>query len=109
MIERLFGKPILFLYDDGGVFNVRARRSLLEEPQQDTLIKDSIKRVKEQLAQIPEGKTKALVVAVDWKFGVVPTARFGYAAKLNNGWEIHGEGFMSKTEKGASVRAVKTW
>lgn len=81
---------------------------LLDAPQ-DTLIKDSLTRVREQLAQVPEGKTGALVIAVDYKFGFIPTARVGYANRLKNGWEIHGEAFISKAEKGASVRAVKTW
>src|SRR5688572_20247357 len=71
------------------------------------LIKDSAERVKKQLAQVPEGKTGALVVAVDWKYGVVPTLRTGIAHRTANGWEIHGEGFISKAEKGVSVRAVK--
>lgn len=82
---------------------------LLDDPQGDTLIKDSLKRVREQLAQVPEGKKGALVVAVDYKFGFLPTARVGYATRLTNGWEIHGEAFISKAEKGASIRAVKTW
>ena len=80
---------------------------LLDTPT-DTLIKDSLKRVRDQLAHVPEGKTGALVIAVDWK-GVVPTLRTGIAHRTANGWEIHGEGFISKAEKGASVRAVKTW
>lgn len=82
---------------------------LLDDPVEDTLIKDSVKRVKEQLAQIPEGKTGALVIAVDYKFGFVPTMRTGLAHRTKNGWEIHGEAFISKVDKGASVRAVKTW
>lgn len=82
---------------------------LLDAQSSDSLIKDSLKRVKDQLAQIPEGKTAALVIAVDYKWGFVPTAKVGYANRLPNGWEIHGEAFLSKAEKGASVRAVKTW
>lgn len=82
---------------------------LLDTPHEDTLIKDSLKRVKDQLAQIPEGKTAALVIAVDYKWGFVPTAKVGYANRLPNGWEIHGEAFLSTAGKGASVRAVKTW
>lgn len=81
---------------------------LLDAPE-DTLIKDSLKRVREQLAQVPEGKTGALVIAVDYKFGVVPTFKTGFAHRTKSGWEIHGEAFISKAEKGASVRAVKTW
>lgn len=73
-----------------------------------TLIKDAADRVKRQLAQVPEGKTGALVVSVDWK-GLLPTIRTGLAHRTANGWEIHGEGFISKAEKGASIRAVKTW
>lgn len=82
---------------------------LLDAPGDDTLIKDSFKRVRDQLAQVPDGKSGALVLAVDWKFGVVPTAKVGIAHRTANGWEIHGEGFLSKADKGASVRAVKTW
>lgn len=80
---------------------------LIDQPE-DSLIKDSLKRVRDQLAQVPEGKTGALVVAVDWK-GLMPTLRTGIAHRTVNGWEIHGEAFISKAEKGASVRAVKTW
>lgn len=83
--------------------------TLLDNPAGDTLIKDSLKRVKEQLAQIPDGKTGALVIAVDWKAGVLPTFRSGVAIRSPFGWEIHGEAFLSKVDKGASVRAVKTW
>lgn len=83
---------------------------LLDAPgPDDTLIKDSFKRVKEQLAQVPEGKTGALVIAVDYKYGVVPTLKTGIAHRTVNGWEIHGEAFISTAGKGASVRAVKTW
>lgn len=81
---------------------------LLDAPPEDTLIQDSLKRVRDQLAQVPEGKTGALVVAVDWK-GMVPTFRTGFAQRTVSGWEIHGEAFISKASKGASVRAVKTW
>lgn len=80
---------------------------LLDEPD-DTLIKDSFKRVRDQLAQVPEGKTGALVVAVDWQ-GILPTLKTGFAVRKSNGWEIHGDAFISKASKGASVRAVKTW
>lgn len=80
---------------------------LLDAPD-DTLIKDSFKRVRDQLAQIPDGKKAALVVAVDWK-GVLPTVRSGFAYRTANGWEVHGEGFLSKASRGASVKAVKTW
>lgn len=80
---------------------------LLDNPE-DQLIKDSLDRVREQLAQVPEGKTGALVVAVDWK-GLMPTMRTGFAHRTINGWVIHGEAFISKAERGASVRAVKTW
>lgn len=82
---------------------------LLDAPDDDTLIKDSFKRVRDQLAQVPEGKTGALVIAMDYKFGIVPTVRTGFAHRTVNGWEIHGEAFISKASKGASVRAVKTW
>lgn len=77
-------------------------------PGDDTLMKDSFKRVREQLAQVPEGKHGALVVAGDWT-GMLPTLRTGIAHRTANGWEIHGEAFISKASKGASVRAVKTW
>jgi hypothetical protein len=73
-----------------------------------TLIKDSLQRVKEQLAQVPEGKTGALVIALDMK-GFVPTLRTGIAHRTASGWEIHGEAFISRAEKGAHIRAVKTW
>lgn len=82
---------------------------LLDVPPDDMLIKDSFKRVRDQLAQVPDGKRGALVVAVDWKAGIVPTFRTGLAHRTANGWEIHGEAFISKAENGASVRAVKTW
>lgn len=82
---------------------------LLDDPKPDsTLIQDSFKRVRDQLAQIPEGKKAALVVAVDLK-QFIPTVRTGLAYRTANGWEIHGEGFLSKAEKGASVVAVKSW
>jgi len=80
---------------------------LIDDPEE-TLIKDSFKRVRDQLAQIPEGKTGALVIAVDWQ-GLLPTLKTGLAHRTANGWEIHGEAFISKAQKGASVRAVKTW
>lgn len=82
--------------------------TLLDTPEDGTLIKDSLKHVRDRLAQIPEGKTAALVVAVDWK-GILPTARLGYAERFANGWEISGEAFISKASKGASIKAVKTW
>ena len=82
---------------------------LLDAPPEGTLIKDSIQRVREQLAQVPEGKRGALVIATDWKWGLVPTVRAGVAHRTANGWEISGEAFISKVDKGASVRAVKTW
>lgn len=82
---------------------------LLDTPPEDMLIKDSFKRVRDQLAQVPEGKQGALVIATDWKWGMVPTIRTGIAHRTVNGWEIHGEAFISKADKGASVRAVKTW
>ena len=84
---------------------------LLTEPSgpENTIIKDSFKRVREQLAQVPEGKTGALVIALDYKFGVVPTIRSGFAHRTINGWEIHGEAFISKVDKGLSARVVKTW
>ncbi len=74
----------------------------------DTLIKDSLESVRHKLAQVPEGKTGALVIAVDWK-GLLPTARAGIAHRTVNGWEITGEAFISKAEKGARITAVKTW
>ncbi len=74
----------------------------------DPLIKYSLERVRKQLAQVPEGKTGALVVAVDWT-GFLPTMRAGFAHRTISGWEIHGEAFLATAEKGASVRAVKTW
>ena len=60
---------------------------LLDDPlvPEDTLIKDSFKRVRDQLAQIPEGKTGALVIAVDYKFGVLPTLRTGIAHRTASG------------------------
>jgi hypothetical protein len=82
---------------------------LLDNPApESTVITDSLKRVRDQLAQVPEGKTGALVIAVDMK-SFVPTIRTGIALRTVNGWEIHGEAFLSKAEKGASVVAVKTW
>lgn len=81
----------------------------VRDAQSGTLIKDSLQRVRDGLAQVPEGKTGALVIAVDWKAGIVPTFRTALAHRTANGWEIHGEAFISKAEKGASVRAVKTW
>lgn len=81
---------------------------LLDEPPSGTLIKDSLNRVREQLNQVPAGKTGALVIAVDWK-GMFPTLKTGIAHRTVGGWEIHGEAFISKAEKGASVRAIKTW
>lgn len=87
-----------------------ASLQLLDEPQGDTLIKDSVKRVKEQLAQIPPGSTKALVIAADWKAGqMMPTVRLGYANRMANGWEVHAEAAISKADKGASIRAVRVW
>lgn len=85
-----------------------ADRLTLVDPN-GALIKDTADRVRKQLEQVPAGKTGALVVAVDWKAGLVPTVRTGLAHRTANGWEIHGEAFISKAEKGASVRAVKTW
>lgn len=80
----------------------------LDAPDESTLIKDSFARVKAQLANIPEGKTGALVIAVDAP-NFVPTFRTGLAFRTANGWEIHGEAFISKASKGATVRAIKTW
>lgn len=110
LVERFFGPVVVFLHDNGSAWRVRTAGTmgLVDEAPQDTLIKDSVQRVKDQLSQIPEGKTKALVLAVDWK-GMMPTASVGYAARMDNGWEVHGEAFISKAGKGASVRAVKTW
>ena len=85
-----------------------ARSLQLLDPADDTLIKDSFKHVRDRLAQVPEGKTGALVIAVDWK-GIVPTVRTGLAHRTASGWEISGEAFISKAGKGASVHAVKTW
>ncbi len=81
---------------------------LLDDPQ-DTLIKDSLKNVRDGLAQVPEGKSGALVIATDWKWGFVPTFRAGTAFRVAGGWEVRGDGFISKASKGASVRAVKMW
>lgn len=83
---------------------------LLDEPKpaDGTLIQDSFKRVRDQLAQIPDGKHAALVIAVDMK-KFVPTLRSGLAYRTASGWEIHGEAFASAASKGASVVAVKSW
>jgi hypothetical protein len=78
-------------------------------PADDTLIKDSFKHVRDRLAQVPEGKTGALVLAVDYKFGVLPTFSAGLAHRTAKGWEIAGEAFINKAGKGARVTAVKTW
>jgi hypothetical protein len=82
---------------------------LLDAPPDDTFLKDNLKSVKAQMEQIPEGKTGALVIATDWKWGVVPTLKTGVAVRVGKGWEIHGEGFINKADKGATVRVVKTW
>lgn len=82
---------------------------LLDEPAQDTLIKDSVKRVREQLAQIPDGKKAVMVSALEYKFGFVPTWRTGLAYRTPSGWEVHGEAFLSKAEKGARITVVRTW
>lgn len=106
MLRRLFGSPTLFLTNDGG--RVPGRWGLLDQPE-DTLIKDSHKSIREKLAQIPEGKTGTLVIATDWKWGFVPTVRAGLAHRTANGWEIAGDAFISKADKGASIKAVKSW
>lgn len=74
-----------------------------------TLIKDSSDRIKKRLEQIPEGKTGALAVAVEWKFGVVPTLRTGLAHRIADGWAIAGDGFISKADKGASIWVAGSW
>lgn len=76
---------------------------------QSAFIKDSLDSVRAGLAQVPEGKTGALIVSVDWKGSLTPTLRTGIAHRTVTGWEIHGEGFISRAEKGASVKVVKTW
>lgn len=84
------------------------RLHLLDPPADEKGVTDAFSRVRDRLAQVPDGKTGALVIAVDWQ-GVLPTVRTGFAQRTANGWEIHGEAFISKAAKGASVRAVKTW
>lgn len=81
---------------------------LLDDPPDSTLIKDSTKRIRDQLAHVPEGKTAAWVTAIDWKFGVVPVVRSGIAARIGKNWEIHGEGFLSAVDKGVSARILWT-
>lgn len=101
----------MFIPDEGVVEDL-ARAHLTSNDQEiasDTLIKDSVKRVRDQLAQVPEGKKGALVIATEWKWGFVPTIRAGMAHRTVNGWEVHGEAFISKAEKGASIKAVKSW
>jgi len=107
MWRRLFGPPTLFLYDDGGHTH-HGRVGLLDQPP-DTLIQDSIKKIRDQLAQVPPDKKGALVIATDWKWGVVPTVRMGWAQRVGRNWEIAGDAFISKTNKGASVKAAYTW
>ena len=72
----------------------------------DTFIADNLKRVSERLKQIPPEKTVVVVVATEWKLGVWPTFRSGFAYRATNGWEIVGDGFLSKADKGASISAV---
>lgn len=81
---------------------------LLDAPP-DTFLADNLKNVRERLAQVPLDKKGALVVAVDLKWGVLPTAKIGYAHRITDGWSITGDGFLSKADKGASITSVWTW
>lgn len=108
LFVRLFGPPRLFLFDDGS-HTAFTRRGLVNDATQDSLIKDSVKKVRDALAQVPEGKTGALVISTEWKWGFAPVVRAGLAHRMVNGWEIAGDAFISKADKGVSVRAVRTW
>ena len=87
------------------------RHGLIADPQKledSTLIGDSLERVKKQLAQVPPDKKGVVVAAVTLK-GFVPTLSFGTAIRVRRGWEIVGEGFISKADKGGSLLSVWSW
>ncbi len=95
-----FGKRRLVLYNPMHVFGATG---------QDTFIANNIKHVKEQLAQVPEGKRGALVITTELKWGVVPDVRLGWAQRIGKGWEISGDGFIGKMDKGVRAKVVKAW
>jgi hypothetical protein len=77
-------------------------------PEDPEFIKNSLEKVRKQLAQVPEGKNGVLVSSVKMN-GFTPTFTTGVAVRVRGGWEVHGEAFASKGSKGASVTIVKTW
>jgi len=95
----------MFILDD-------ARQDLISteppKPEDSTLIGDSLERVKKQLGQVPLDKKGAVVAAVKFK-GFVPTVSLGTAIRVRRGWEIVGEGFISKVDQGGSLVSVWTW
>ena len=78
------------------------------KPEDSTLIGDSLARVQKQLSQVPIDKKGAVVAAVKMK-GFVPTVSLGTAIRVRKGWEIAGEGFISKADKGGTLVSVWTW
>ncbi len=72
-------------------------------------IGDSLGRIRDGLAAVPEGKRGVFAVATDWKFGFVPVIHAGVAVKVAGGWQVYGEGFMSAAEKGVRFDVAWTW
>ncbi len=108
MLDWLIGPSSLFLYDTGD-HTPFTKRGLLDNAAQDTPIKDSIKKIKDVLSQVPEGKTSALVIGTKWKWGAVPVIQIGLAHRMANGWEIAGDALISNSDKSVDVRALRTW
>jgi hypothetical protein len=84
---------------------------MADDPQEPTSILKSIPAaVDTTLAQIPPEKTGALVMGLEWKYGI-PFAKFGTAVRIGDNFKLaaDAETRFSKLSTSAKAYAVWSW
>lgn len=76
---------------------------------QKTILAQGLDAVNTRLADIPEGKKGALIIAVDWSNGL-PTMRMGVAARAGDHLKLGADAEKRfKQNPNAKVYAALTW
>jgi hypothetical protein len=76
-----------------------------------TVLGTGLDLVKARTATIPPGKNNAVIVGVDWKFGVPYSFRFGWATRRGEHFQLSAEAEtrFSGASTNAGVYAAWTW
>lgn len=76
-----------------------------------TILATGLALVDRHTASIPPGKTAAVVVAAEWRYGVPVALRFGVAKKVGESWKfgVEAETRFKKNTEAATVYTAWAW